>query len=136
MQETQRRLTGTLTLEGELKEIDDSMALVVWIEDDTLTQGNTSQDGDERNKYAKSYHVPLKTMELPQGRDLDYIRRHLANPDYSCPVRMIIEPDLTSRVRVLEPVPKPEANWSDFLAGLPKDQDEDWFEEQCRARQS
>ena len=114
MQEDKRRLTGTLTLEGELKEIDDSMALVVWIEDDTLTQGNTLQDGDKRNKYAKQYHVPLETMELPQGRNLDYIRQQLANPDYSCQVRMTIEPDLTSRIRVLEPVPRPEANWRIF----------------------
>jgi hypothetical protein len=127
MQENQRRLTGTLTLEGELKEIDSSVALVVWIEDDTLTQGNTLQDGNKRNKYAKQYHIPLETMELPQGRDLDYIKRHLANPDYSCPVRMIIEPDLTSRVRILEPVSSPEANWSDFLAGLTKDSAEDIF---------
>jgi hypothetical protein len=128
MQEKVRKLTGTLTLEGELKEIDDSRALVVWIEDDTLTQGNTSQDGHERNKYNTLWYVPLETMQLPPGRSIDYIRQHLANSDYSCPVRMTIEPNLKSRVEILEPVLNPEAHWSDFLAGLPADPDEDLFE--------
>ncbi|MDP1729366.1 MAG: hypothetical protein Q8L27_04140 [archaeon] len=111
-----RKLTGTLTIEGTMLEIRAHNALVALTDNHTLTQGNTKQDGDPKNKYTSTYFIPLEKMNLPQGRSLDYIHEKLKDSNYHCRVQMIIEPNLTSKIEILEPELGFQGHWSDFPA--------------------
>jgi len=134
MEENQRKLTGTLTLEGTVLDIDASRATIAWIQNDALTQGNTLDDGNSKDRYVKQYFVPLDRVTLPQGKDWSYIKKCIGNPQYDCYAKMIIEPNLSTRVEILEPLVESEESWGDLLKGLPEHPIEALFEKMTKGK--
>lgn len=118
------RLTGKLTLEGTLKDIDKSRATVALVLNDTITHGNTC-DGDPNNRYARQYFVPLATIRLPPEKGLDYVRQYF-DQHREYPLRMTLSPGSEPIIEFLEP--EPEEPLDELLKVLPKHPIEDIFD--------
>lgn len=100
---TIKPLKGTLIIEGMIIDVDDKYAFVEYIEDNTLSQGNTRTDGNPDNKTIQSYFVPLNILTYQKEVTLGDLKTKVGNRNWEFPFRLIFPQNLEARLEVGKP---------------------------------